>query len=258
MKHCRIRNQKVTTNYDPIAERYGRAKLHSWRQFIESHTLSKLIGDPGGLDVLDLACGEGFYTRKLKAMGTSRTVGADLSQRMIDLARAREAEERLDIEFLTADALALPDLGHFDLVTAAYLLNYARNGDELKVMLSGIARCLWPGGRFVTANSSPFFDYASAPDFSKYGFRTGSSEPTSEGSKITWTFLLDDGPIEVENYWLSPETHENALNDCGFRDIRWHTPELSPAGAAESGVEFWRTFLEAQPVTFLECRYMPT
>ena len=38
----------MTTNYDPIAELYRRAKQQPWRAYIEAFTLVALIGDPAG------------------------------------------------------------------------------------------------------------------------------------------------------------------------------------------------------------------
>jgi len=244
----------MPTNYDPIAESYVQAKTHPWRHFIERHCLTNLIGNPQGKKVLDLACGDGPLTRWLKSTGSARTVGVDLSQRMIELAIARETQLPLGIEYHVGDARALPDLGQFDIVTAAYLLNYARDAGELKAMLQGVARSLLPGGRFVTANANPFFDYSKAPDFRRYGFLASAESPFEEGSAIKWTFLLEEGPIEVENYHLSPSTHEKVLEECGFREVRWHSPEVSPQGISEYGREHWRPFLESAPVIFLDCR----
>ena len=51
----------MTTNYDPIAEQYKRSKQQPWRTHIEAFTLMELIGDPSGLAVVDIACGEGYY-----------------------------------------------------------------------------------------------------------------------------------------------------------------------------------------------------
>jgi hypothetical protein len=52
----------MTTNYDSIAEQYKRASQQPWRAPVEAHTLMKLIGDPAAKVVIDVACGEGFYT----------------------------------------------------------------------------------------------------------------------------------------------------------------------------------------------------
>jgi hypothetical protein len=43
---------------------------------------------------------------------------------------------------------------------------------------------------------------------------------------------LEDGPFDIENYFLNVETHEEALRSAGFCDVRWHQPMLSPQGAS--------------------------
>src|SRR5262245_17528477 len=87
-----LRGDGVTTNYDPIAEQYKRSKQQPWRTYIECFTLMKLIGDPHGLSVLDVACGEGFYTRRVRERGAARVTGMDLSHKMLDRARQQDAQ----------------------------------------------------------------------------------------------------------------------------------------------------------------------
>ena len=48
--------------------------------------------------MVDLACGEGHYTRMLPSLGASKVVGLDRSEGMIALARAQESEHPLGIE----------------------------------------------------------------------------------------------------------------------------------------------------------------
>ncbi len=74
-----------------------------------------------------------------------------------------------------------------------------------------------------------------------------------EGTPITWTFHLEDGPFSIENYHLEVATHEDALRSAGFRQIRWHAPRLSPEGETAFGREFWKTLQDHSPITFLEC-----
>jgi ubiquinone/menaquinone biosynthesis C-methylase UbiE len=243
----------MTTNYDPIAEQYKRAKQQPWRAHVEAYTLMRLVGNPAGKIVIDVACGEGFYTRMIRRRGAAKVTGVDLSKKMIQLARAREAEQRLGIDYIVGDGgnLGLP--ADYDLAVAAYFLNYAHNRKELIAMCSGVARCLKPGGRFVTVNSNPACDFPSAPSYRKYGFEARIAGSFCEGAPITWTFHLEDGPFEVENYFLSVETHEAALRAAGFRDIRWRRPLLSPEGKAAYGRDYWSDLLDHPPVIFIEC-----
>jgi toxoflavin synthase len=243
----------MTTNYDPIAEQYKRSKQQPWRTFIECFTLMELIGDPQGLAVIDIACGEGFYTRMIKQRGAARATGVDLSRGMIDLARSQETQHQLGINYVVRDARELSATEPFDLAVAAYLLNYARNRDELQSMCNGIARSLKDGGRFVTVNCNPALSFPTAPSYRQYGFETSVVGDWREGAPITWTFYLDDGPFDIENYHLNVATHEQAFRQAGFRTVSWHAPRLSPDGLLAKDQEFWSNILNYPPVTFIEC-----
>ena len=76
----------MTTDYNPIAEQYAKSKYQPWRTYVETFTLMNLIKDPTGQTVVDLACGEGFYTRMIKKRGAACVLGVDLSEGMIQLA----------------------------------------------------------------------------------------------------------------------------------------------------------------------------
>lgn len=79
----------MTTDYDQIAKEYQASKLQPWRTHIERYTLLRLTGQVANLKSLDLACGDGYYTRLLRRLGANPVTGVDLSQGMIDLARAQ-------------------------------------------------------------------------------------------------------------------------------------------------------------------------
>ena len=76
--------------YDGIAEAYRDSKQLSFRKYIEEYTFFEILGDIRGATVLDLACGEGFYTRKVKQAGAAEVTGVDLSEEMINLADEEE------------------------------------------------------------------------------------------------------------------------------------------------------------------------
>ncbi len=243
----------MTTNYDPIAEQYKRSKQQPWRTFVECFTLMNLVGDPHEKAVLDVACGEGFYTRLIRERGAARVTGIDLSQGMIDLARDQEAQHQQGIEFFVGDARELNRTDQFDLAVAAYLLNYARTREELQSMCDGIAGTLKPGGRFVTVNCNPAQTFPTAPSYRKYGFEISVIGDWQEGAPLTWKFHLEDGQFDLENYYLNVATHEAALRQAGFREVRWHTPQLSPEGLQQHDQSFWSSLLEFPPITFIEC-----
>jgi SAM-dependent methyltransferase len=108
---------------------------------------------------------------------------------MIGLARASEARQHLGIDYVVGDGRDPGLAAEYDLAIAAYFLNYAHDRAELNAMCSGIARCLKPGGRFVTVNSNPACDFVAAPSYRKYGFEAAVIGPFREGAPITWDIL---------------------------------------------------------------------
>jgi ubiquinone/menaquinone biosynthesis C-methylase UbiE len=243
----------MPTDYNQIAEQYKKAKLQPWRMHIEHYTLFNLLGDLHGKSLLDLACGEGFFSRFIKLAGAGRVVGVDISQGMIDLAQAEEKQRPRGIEYLVHDAKTLRLTEKFDVVAAAYLLNYAQTAEELLEMCQVCARHLRPGCRFVTVNNNPAQPVEFFEATAKYGIVKGSDGELLEGSPVTYTFMLDQGSLTITNYHLSVATHERALREAGFHDIRWHPPQVSPEGNKVYGKAYWAAFLDHPPVIFLEC-----
>lgn len=243
----------MATDYDAIADDYKRAKQQPWRFYLERYTLLRLVGDLTGLAVLDLACGEGYYTRELRHRGAARVVGVDASEGMIRLARAEEARRPLGIEYRIQDALTLDGSERFDLVLAAYLLNYASTKEVLRAMCAAVGRSLKPGGRFVAVNNNPEQRPEDFESSRKYGFVKSTPGELREGAAVVYTILQDGGSFDITNYWQSTAAHEEALRAARFREIRWHRPRVSPEGQAALANGYWDSFLSDPPVAFLEC-----
>jgi 2-polyprenyl-3-methyl-5-hydroxy-6-metoxy-1,4-benzoquinol methylase len=68
-------------------------------------------GDVRGLRTLDVGCGSGWFSRELARAGADVT-GIDWSAKMIDCAKAREADQPLGIGYHPIDARRLDE--HFD------------------------------------------------------------------------------------------------------------------------------------------------
>jgi toxoflavin synthase len=244
----------MTTDYDPIAEDYQRARRHPWREHVETFTLSGLFPDLAGKAVIDIACGEGHFTRWLRERGAARVVGVDLSPRMIELARAQEAKQRLGIDYRVGHGRTLAFDAEFDIAFAAYFLNYAHDRRELQEMCDSLSRVLKPGGRFITVNTNPKIAWDTSRAYRPYGFEADVALPLTEGAPIVWRLFLDDGStVEIENYHLNAATHEAAFRAAGFSKIIWHEAKVSPEGRASFPPGFWDTLLQHPTIAFIEC-----
>jgi ubiquinone/menaquinone biosynthesis C-methylase UbiE len=95
--------------------------------------------------VLDAGCGTGRLVAALQTLGLEPT-GADLSPRMIQIARATNPDASFEVADLSH--LPFPD-GRFGGVIAWYSLIHTSPPD-LSATLSELARTIAPGGYFLT------------------------------------------------------------------------------------------------------------
>jgi ubiquinone/menaquinone biosynthesis C-methylase UbiE len=242
----------VATDYDLIAEQYKQSKLSPWRTYIEQHTMLELMGNVRGKSVLDLACGEGYYSRIFKSLGARRVVGVDLSAKMIELARGSESQSPLGVDYVIGNAIDYQPDEPFDIVSAGYLLNYADTREKLDAMCQAVSRSLRPGGRFVTVNNNPSQSPQRFAATEKYGFIKSAGEALRPGTPITYTIFQDGGTFTFDNYYLSAVAHEEALQAVGLRDVEWIAPRLSPRWSEDPS--FWDDFFDDPSVIFLQCR----
>jgi 2-polyprenyl-3-methyl-5-hydroxy-6-metoxy-1,4-benzoquinol methylase len=121
------KDNSVMREWDEAAESFTnfvREGKDYLREELNNPTAFRLIGNVKGKRVLDLACGEGCNTRILAKNGAI-VVGVDFLERLIELARQKETEERLDITYYVSDAADLKELpsNYFDLVTCFMALH---------------------------------------------------------------------------------------------------------------------------------------
>jgi toxoflavin synthase len=242
--------------YDFIAEQYKKFNSLPFALYVETHTYLNIIGDVTGKSILDLACGEGIYTRLLKQNGAARLVGVDISKEMIKLARLEEEKEPLEIEYIIADVMEIGFIDSFDLVVASFLLNYASTKGQLLKMCHTISANLKPGGQFISLNNN--LDLL--PEFyhkgEKYGLAKSCPGSFEEGTPLTLTLTItsDGEKVSFDNYYLSKATYEWALRSVGFQDIRWHNPIVSPSGVQKFGQEFWQDALDYPYIIGISCQ----
>jgi magnesium-protoporphyrin O-methyltransferase len=111
-----------------------RQSVRAGRDLMRQTLLGWLPQDLRGATVLDAGCGTGALAVELARRGAD-VLAIDLSPTLIELARARSAEEAIPgkIDFRAGDMLA-PSLGTFDAIVAMDSLIHYRAADMIKVL----------------------------------------------------------------------------------------------------------------------------
>jgi toxoflavin synthase len=243
----------MSAQYDQIGDKVADWDVLPVRsEYIEGHTFFKALGSVKGRNVLDVACGDGLYTRQLKERGATRVAGVDISEEMIRSARRHEEARALGIEYHVADVADMPPLGSFDIVTAIYLLHYAHSPEHMLRMCRSIHAHLKPGGSFVTYTFSPDFS-AKGPNSTHYGITMLDFPADPRDGQAISAELHTKTPFTIHFSYWSRATHEQALREAGFHSITWMRPECSPEGLSRYGREFWQDYIDNPHAMALRC-----
>jgi 2-polyprenyl-3-methyl-5-hydroxy-6-metoxy-1,4-benzoquinol methylase len=244
----------MVTNYDDIADVYLKVAVHPIKKYCEAFTLLKVLGNVKAKSVLDLACGDGYYTRLLKQQGTAQTVGVDISQKMIDQAKRTERVVPLGIEYHSGDISQLGQIGQFDLITAIYLFPYAATKQRLMAMFQTIYDNLKPGGKLVAITVDPHLVEDDLAVFEEYGVTLVAEAGLQDGTMLTATVAVAEGnSFQMQTFHWHEATYESVIRQVDFQRMRWHSIQVSEAGLKAYGAAYWQAYATKPYGIVLEC-----
>lgn len=151
-------NDDIRRSWDALATTWDRHMEagETWQQRLIQPAVERVLELRGGERVLEIACGNGEFARRMQSLGAS-VVATDFSERMLEHARARGG----DIDYRLVDAtdreqlLALAPRGPFDAGVCNMAMMDMR---EIEPMVSVLSELLAPGRRFVFSIQHPAFN----------------------------------------------------------------------------------------------------
>jgi len=148
----------VRSAWDELAgfwdERMGAGS--TWQGHLIQPAVEQLLRLDPGERVLDIACGNGEFARRMSELGGS-VLAVDFSEGMLERARSHGG----DVEYRSADAtdeealVALGDPESFDAVVSNMAI---MDMESIEPMVAAAARLLRTGGRFVFSTLHPAFN----------------------------------------------------------------------------------------------------
>ncbi|RJS89544.1 class I SAM-dependent methyltransferase [Candidatus Bathyarchaeota archaeon] len=133
--------------------------VRSGRDYYKEHlngpALKRMVGNVRGKRVLDVGCGEGYFSRVFARMGAEVT-GIDISEALIEAAREEEREHPLGVKYFVADAadLGMLESESFDIAFCHMALSDIA---DYEGAIAEVSRILKVEGRFVIVMEHPCF-----------------------------------------------------------------------------------------------------
>lgn len=173
----------------------------------EKPAIYSLLPDLAGKSVLSLGCGSGEDSKYLKDQGACRSVGIDISEKLIDIA----ASTYPDCEFRAMDMerLDFPD-NSFDFAFSSQAIHYLEDWFQA---LKGIHRVLQPNSYFLFSCNHPV---ATA-------MRKTESSETKSIKQLAFIENKQEGAVEVIGDYLNrQEVNSRLIKSEGV--TTWHKP----------------------------------
>ena len=133
---------------------------NSFQRILIAPASERLLNLQPGETVLEIACGNGVFARRVAQLGV-HVIATDFSAQLLERARARNAEyaDRIEYHFLDAtreeQILALGKQRFDAAVCNMAIMDMA----EIDPLMRGIRQVVKPGGRFVFSLTHPCFNH---------------------------------------------------------------------------------------------------
>jgi len=230
-------NQAVKqTSWGPVAKWYDDylSQGHdSYQARVVWPNLKRLLQVKAGEAILDLACGNGYFSRLL-VEEKAKVTGVDVSAELIKLAR-QQGPAAINYSVMSADHLGLIANGVYDKVVCVLAL---QNIEKVKETVGEVARVLRPGGKFYLVINHPTFR---VPKASEWGY--------DDAKKIQYRRLdqyLSESRVAIE---MNPGRRPSEPTQTTFsfhRPLQYYFKLLANAGFAVTHLEEWVSHKQSQ------------
>lgn len=224
------------TSWEPVADWY---KKHQE----EAGTLLASVAYPGALKLLeprpgaaylDIACGEGAFTRLVAAKTGGHVSGFDASPSLVAIAKKKASKHAA---YAIADARAFSKLYPLNSFDGATCLLAIQNIDKPEAVFAEASKCLKPDASFIVVMNHPAFRVPGASSWGYEGNAKMFRRVDRYLSTIEAPILAHPGSapgVKTVSYHRPISFYVNALSDAGFTVTRmeeWTSNRVSKPGA---------------------------
>ena len=217
-----MNHMKTDDLYNSHADKWARMEPVSLSDFTGRPAVLQMCEPIIAADILDLGCGEGYFSRLLLTKDPRSIIGIDISEEMIKSANLQNQDDRVFFSSTRGSDLNFESL-QFDLVVAVFVYNYLFLEETIK-SFKEVFRVLKPGGRFVFSVPHPFFPFIARDTSQTFHFDFAEMSYFSSRDHRADGIIRRRDAVElpVQMCHKTLEDYFNALNQAGFK----HMPEV--------------------------------
>jgi len=231
-------SSRLMNEYDSLAKSYKKSNIKPDKQYSILPTVLEMVGNCEGKTVIDIGCGAGFFTLPLAERGASLVCGIDNSAAQIELARKVSSHSR--INYIVGDAFVQCCSKPADIITAPFVMNYARTTPILRHFFKLIHRSLKEGGKVVFV-----VDLPNGKSLKRFGATKTLLGPRTDETVMQIDLFNEERKIcTLKAIYYTPETIEILLREVGFKTICWNKPIVSEEGIKAMGTDFWNGYTD--------------
>lgn len=190
----------------------------------EWHALRRMLPDFEGKRVLDLGCGFGWHCQYAIEQGATAALGIDLSEKMLQEARKRNASPHISYQCMAIEDFNFPPES-YDIVISSLTFHYLESFGDI---CNKVNRCLAPNGAFVFSVEHPVFTAQGSQDwiYDEKGLPLHWPVDNYFTEGLRKAHFLGE---EVTKYHKTLTTYVNGLIQAGFEITGLIEPEPDPA-----------------------------
>lgn len=232
MSHMEKR-KKETTSWGSVADWYSsylETTEDSYQKQVILPNLLRVLALKPGMKLIDIACGQGFFSREFAAAG-AEVVASDIAQPLIAQAK-KLSGKTVQYYVAPADNLNFTKSGLFDAATIVLAIQNIKN---IEGTFAEAKRVLKPGGKLVMVLMHPAFRI---PQHSSWGF----DEETQEQYRRVDTYLS----AQKVELLVHPGKKGSATTTSYHRSLQDFSKALFKAGFSITRLEEWISHKQSQ------------
>lgn len=216
---------KKNTSWGEVAEWYHEylsGEEDSFQNKVILPNILRLANLKKGEVVLDLACGEGFFSREFAKTGVS-VIGADISKDLIEIAKRESPEIRYEVS--PSDNLSFLQDGSVEKIAVVLAI---QNIEKVKETFEECKRILKPRGKIFMVMNHPAFR---VPKASEWGF---DEEKDAQYRRVDK--YLSESKVEIA---MHPGGAPDKKTVSFHRSLQYYFKLLANSGFAVAKLEEW-------------------